>query len=58
MANKQTDERSGEPRETDPVVGADNSVERVRGTAENEGDDFEDAADDEVDEDEEDEGTF
>jgi hypothetical protein len=58
MANKQTDERSREPRDTDPAVGADDSVERARGTAEDEGDDIEDADDDEVDEDEEDEGTF
>jgi len=58
MANKQTDERSREPRDTDPDVPADDRVERIRGVVEDEGDDFEEADDDEVEEDEEEEGTF
>ena len=57
MANKQTDERIREPRDTDPDGSADDRVERIRGLVEDEGVDFEEA-DDEVDEDEEEEGTF
>ena len=62
MANKgskETDfERGTEPRETDPSMGADDRVEQVRGTADEESDSLDEDDEDEMDEDEEDEGTF
>ena len=60
MANKETDfERATTPRDSDPSMGADDSVEQVRGTADEEGDDLDELdEDEEMDEDEEDEGTF
>lgn len=61
MANKNRDtERATEPRDTDPSMGADDRVEQVRGTSEDDADEFADEEDDELeeDEDEADEGTF
>jgi hypothetical protein len=59
MANKERDaERATEPRDTNPSMGADDRVEQVRGTADDEADDVEEGDEDEVDEEEEDEGTF
>jgi len=60
MPNKNRDfERATEPRETDPSMGADDRVEQLRGTADDEADEFEEADDDEEDVDEErEEGTF
>ncbi len=59
MANNERDvDRGTEPRDTNPSIGADDSVEQLRGTADDEAEDF-DESDDEVDEEEEeDEGTF
>jgi hypothetical protein len=61
MAKRQTDvDRATEPRDTDPSMGADDRVEELRGTADDEGDEFDDdGEEDELeDEDESDEGTF
>lgn len=61
MAKKDTDAgRATEPRETDPSMGADDRVEGLRGTADDESDEFDDdGEDDEVeDEDESDEGSL
>ncbi|MDQ3488584.1 MAG: hypothetical protein M3468_12770 [Acidobacteriota bacterium] len=59
MAKKDTEAgRATEPRDTDPSVGADDRVEELRGTADDESDEFDDdGEDDELeDEDEADEG--
>ncbi len=59
MAKKDTEAgRATEPRDTDPSVGPDDRVEEVRGTADDESDEFDDdGEDDELeDEDESDEG--
>ena len=61
MAKRDTDAgRATEPRDTDPSMGADDRVEELRGTADEEGDEFdEEGEDDELeDEDESDEGSF
>ena len=61
MAKKDTDAgRATEPRETDPSMGADDPVEELRGTADDESDEFDDdGEDDELeDEDEADEGSL
>jgi hypothetical protein len=60
MAKRETDiERAIEPRDSDPSVGADDRVEQLRGTADDESGDFDDGEDDDMeDEDEADEGTF
>jgi hypothetical protein len=60
MPNKDRSfERDTEPRDTNPGVGADDRVEHLRGTADDEGDEFEESDDDEMDVDEEqEEGTF
>jgi hypothetical protein len=59
MANKERDiDRGTEPRDIDPNMGADDRIEKLRGTTDDETDDF-DESDEEVDEEEEeDEGTF
>jgi hypothetical protein len=58
MPNKDHDfERATEPRETNPSMGADDRIEHLRGTADDEGDAFEETDDDEMDEERE-EGTF
>ena len=54
MADKERDfERATEPRDTDPSMGADDSVEQVRGTADEDADEFDESEDedDEMDED-------
>ena len=60
MAKKQSDlDRATEPRDTDPSMGADDDVEHLRGTADEEGDDLDDEDDDdEIDEEDDEEGTF
>jgi hypothetical protein len=60
MANKNRDvERGAEPADTDPIRSSDDRVEQVRGTADDDADEFEDSDDEEIDEDEEqEEGTF
>jgi len=60
MANSESDvERAADPRDSDPSVGADDRVEQLRGTAEDESGDLDDSEDDDMeDEDEADEGTF
>lgn len=61
MAKRPTDvDRGTEPRETDPPMGTEDRVEEVRGTADGEGDEFEDEGEEDEleDEDEADEGTF
>ena len=60
MAKRPSDvEREIEPRDSDAGIGADDSVEKLRGTADDESGDFDDSEDDDMeDEDEADEGTF
>lgn len=60
MAKKDRDlDRGIEPRDTNPSMGADDDVEQLRGTADEEGDDLDDEDDeDEMDEDDDEEGTF
>ena len=60
MAKKNSDlDRATEPRDTNPSMGADDDVEQLRGTADEEGDDLdEDDEADEMDEDDDEEGTF
>jgi hypothetical protein len=60
MPNKDRDfERANEPRDANPGVGADDRVEELRGTADDEADEFEVTDDEDMDVDEEqEEGTF
>lgn len=58
MANKRTDFESGtDTRENTPGMDTDDRTEQVRGTADDEADDFE-SEDEELDEEDEEEGTF
>lgn len=58
MAKKDTDlDRGTQPRDTDPSMGADDNVEQLRGTADDE-DDVDASDDEEMDEEDDDEGTF
>jgi hypothetical protein len=57
MAKRQSDvDRGTEPRDTDPSMGADDPIEQLRGTGDDDSDDIDD--DELEDEDESDEGTF
>lgn len=60
MANRNRDDESTlEPGNNEAGPGADDRVEQVRGTANDEADEFEESDDEEMDEDDEqDEGTF